>query len=296
VATRIRLTGPWRHPDFVRLWVAEIGSSFGSLVSRVALPFVAILVLDATPFQIALLGIADIVPAFLVGLVAGVWVDRLRRRPVMIAADLGRALVLSTIPLAALLGVLQIGQLYVAVAVWSILTIVFDVARQSYLPTLVRRDELVAGNSKLAASEAVVELSASGVGGWLVQWLSAPYAIVVDAVSFLWSAVVLWRIQTAEPPPAPAAERQPAFREIGEGLRFVSGHPVLRPLAASSALFTCAGRMYGTVFLLYVARELGFQPGVLGLIFALGGATSFVGALAAERIIGRFGIRPALNV
>ena len=290
----MRLTGLWHNPDFVRLWAAQTVSSFGSLVTTVALPFVAILVLGATPSQLALLGIAEIVPAFLVGLVAGVWIDRLQRRPIMIAADVGRAIVLGTIPLAAFLGVLQIVQLYAVTALCSILTIVFDVARQAYVPTLVHRDALVEGNSKVAASEAVVEFSANSVGGWLVQLLSAPYAIVVDALSFLWSAALILRIKTAEPPPPPTITRQPVVHEIREGLHFLAGTPLLRTLATSAAIFQCAGRIYVTVFLLYAVRDLGFQPGVLGFIFALGGATSFVGALAAQRVIARLGLRRAL--
>lgn len=294
MVARLRLTGLWHNPDFVRLWSAQTVSSFGSLVTTVALPFVAILVLGVTPSQLALLGIAEIVPAFLVGLVAGVWIDRLPRRPLMIAADIGRAVVLGTIPLSAFLGVLQMGQLYVTTALCSVFTIVFDVARQSYVPTLVYRDALVEGNSKVAASEAVVEFSANSVGGWLVQLFSAPYAIVVDAVSFLWSAALILRIKTAEPPLPSTVTQQPVVHEIREGLQFLAGTPLLRTLATSAAIFQCAGRGYVTVFLLYAVRDLGFQPGVLGFIFALGGATSFVGALAAQRVIARLGLRRAL--
>jgi MFS family permease len=294
VAARDRLTGLWHNPNFVRLWAAQTVSSFGSLVTTTAVPFVAILVLGASPFQLALIGIAEIVPAFLVGLVVGVWIDRLQRRPIMIAADVGRAVVLGTIPLAALLGTLQIGQLYVTTALSSILTIIFDVASHAYVPTLVERDALVEGNSKLAASEAVVEFSASGVGGWLVQWFSAPYAIAVDAASFLWSAWLLGRIKAPELPPPPAITRRPVVHEIREGLRFLVDNPLLRRLATAAMIFQCAGRIYVTVFLLYATRDLGFQPGVLGLIFALGGATSFAGALVAQRVIRRVGLRWAL--
>jgi Na+/melibiose symporter-like transporter len=162
-----RLTGLWRNPDFVRLWAAQTVSIFGSLVTRTALPFVAILVLHATPFQIALVGIAELVPAFTLGLVAGAWVDRLRRRPILIAADLGRAGVLSVIPLFAFLDVLRIEHVYVVAALASILTVFFDVAYQSYLPSLVRREELVEGNSKMSASASVAEFGAFGIGGWL---------------------------------------------------------------------------------------------------------------------------------
>jgi Na+/melibiose symporter-like transporter len=289
-----RLTGLWRNPDFVRLWAAQTVSIFGSLVTRTALPFVAILVLDATPFQIALIGLSELVPAFLVGLVAGVWVDRLRRRPIMVATDLGRAGVLSTVPLAALLDVLRIEQLYAVAAVASVLTVFFDVANQSHLPLLVKREDLVEGNSKLSASASVAEFGAFSAGGWLVQWLTAPYAIVIDAATFLWSAFFVMRIETPEPLAAPAHERRHVFREIEEGLRFVLENQTLRILAISTAIFNCAIRIFGTVFLLYVTRDLGFRPGVLGVIFAMGGISSFLGAMAAGRVTARLGIGPAL--
>ncbi|MEA2585008.1 MAG: hypothetical protein QOF33_3093 [Thermomicrobiales bacterium] len=291
---RLRLTGLWRNPDFVHLWAAQTVSIFGSLVTRTALPFVAILVLDASPFQVALIGIAELVPAFVVGLVAGAWVDRLKRRPILIAADLGRAGLVLTIPLFAFLDVLRIEHLYVVAALTSILTVFFDVAYQSYLPSLVRRDELVEGNSKLTASASVAEFGAFGIGGWLVQWLTAPYAILVDAVTFLWSAVFVSRIRRPEPPPATTEGRQPILREIVEGLRFVYRNPVLRALGSSTALFALSGRMFGAVFLFYVASDLGFKPGLLGVIFAIGGATSFIGAVTTGRITRRLGIGPAL--
>jgi len=291
---RRRLTGLWRNPDFVRLWAAETISIFGSLVTRTALPFVAILVLHASPFQVAFIGIAELVPAFVVGLVAGAWVDRLRRRPIMIATDLGRAGVLAVIPLLAWIDALQIEHLYAVAALTSLLTVFFDVAYQSYLPSIVRRDELVEGNSKLTASASVAEFGAFGIGGWLVQWLTAPYAILVDAVSFLWSALLVWRIRREEPAPATVEERQPIVREIKEGLAFVLASPILRVLGASGAIFALSGRMYSAVFLFYVAGDLGFEPGLLGVIFAIGGATSFVGAVTTGRITRRLGVGPAL--
>jgi MFS family permease len=289
-----RLTGLWRHPDFVRLWAAETVSIFGSLVTRTALPFVAILVLHASPFQIALIGIAELVPAFAVGLVAGAWVDRLRRRPILIVADLGRAALLSVIPLFALFDLLRIEHLYAVSALASILTVFFDVAYQSYLPSLIGREELVEGNSKLTASASVAEFGAFGIGGWLVQWLTAPYALLVDAASFVWSAALVWSIRRPEPPPALDEERRHILREIKEGVRFVFGNPVLRALGTSTAIFALSGRMFSAVFLFYLAGDLGFKPGLLGVVFAIGGATSFVGAIMTGRITRRVGVGPAL--
>ena len=188
--------GLWRHPDFLKLWLGQTVSLGGSLVSRVALPLVAILTLDATPGEVALLRIADLVPGIVIGLFAGVWVDRRRRRPLMIWADLGRAVLLGSIPLAALAGLLRLGQLLLVVFAAGLLTALFEVAYHAYLPTLVTRDELVEGNSKLAASGAAIEVASFGLGGWLVQVLTAPLAVLVDAISFVVSAVCLGAIRT----------------------------------------------------------------------------------------------------
>ncbi|MBI2886220.1 MAG: MFS transporter [Chloroflexi bacterium] len=289
-----KLTGLWRNPDFLKLWSAETISLFGSLVSRTVLPFTAILALEATPWQMALLGAADLVPGLLLGLVAGVWADRLRRRPILVAADIGRAALLSTIPAAALLGVLRMEQLYLVAFLTGVLTIFFDVAYLSYLPSLVRPEELVEGNSKLAASGSVVEVSAFALAGWLVQWLTAPVAVLIDALSFLWSALFLGMIRTPERPPQPEEGRQGMRREALEGLGFVVRDPLLRAAAASSVVLDFSFRMVGTVILLYTARELGFETGVLGMIFAVGGVSSLAGALVAERATRRLGVGGAM--
>jgi MFS family permease len=291
-----RLTGLWRHPDFVRLWAAQTVSMFGSLITQTALPFVAILVLHARPFQVAMIGVAGLVPAFLVGLVAGAWVDRLHRRPILIAADLGRAVTLAIVPVCALFDVLRIEIVYAVAALTSVLSVFFDVAYQSYLPSLVRREELVEGNSKLTASASVAEFSAFSVGGWLVQWLTAPYALVVDALTFLWSAFFVSRIQQAEPPPMAEEEREPILHEINAGLQFVTRHPVLRPLGTSTAIFAFSGEMFGAVFMFYVASDLDFKPGILGVIFAVGGFSSLIGAITTARLTRRIGVGPALIV
>jgi MFS family permease len=291
---RLRFTGLWRHPDFLKLWTGQTVSVFGSLITGTALPFTAILVLEASAFQVAVLRATDILAGVIVGLVAGVWVDRLRRRPLMIAADLLRALLLVTIPLAAVLDRLSIEHLFVVAFLAGVLTILFDVAYQSYLPTLVRRDELVEGNSKLTASASVAEFGAFSLGGWLVQIFTAPIAILIDAVSFLVSAVCLALIRGKEQPPAPPAERGSVRAEVVEGMHAVARHPVLRVLAAAAFSEAMARGVIGSVVLLYLNRELGFGPGVLGMIFAVGGVTSLFGALAAGPATRRFGIGPAL--
>ena len=289
-----RLTDLWRHPDFVRLWAAQTVSMFGSLITRTALPFVAILVLDARPFQVAMIGVAGLVPSFVIGLVAGAWVDRLRRRPILIATDLGRAIAVGIVPICAVFDALTMEIVYVVAAITSVLSVFFDVAYQSYLPTLVQREDLVDGNSKLTASSSVAEFSAFSIGGWLVQWLTAPFAMVADALSFLWSAYFVSRIKHEEPPPMAHEDREPILHEINAGLRFVTRHPVLRPLGASTAIFALSGEMFGAVFMFYVASDLDFKPGILGVIFAVGGFASLIGAITTARLTRWIGIGPTL--
>ncbi len=288
------LDGLWRNRDFLKLWAGETISVFGSLIGRTALMFTAVLALDATPLQMAVLAAADIVPGLLVGLAAGVWVDRLPRRPIMIAADLGRAALLSSIPAAYALDTLVIEQLYVVAFLAGVLTIFFDVAYLSYLPSLVRKDELLEGNSKLTASSAVAEVGAFGATGWLVQLLSGPGAVLVDAVSFLFSAAFIKGIRKAERRRVAPADRAGLRAEIREGVRAILQEPVLRAVAGSDMIAHFSFRMFGAVFLLYTTRELGFEPGVLGLIFATGGASSLAGALFATPAARRFGIGPAM--
>ncbi len=287
---RRHFTGLWRHPDFLKLWAGQTVSLFGSLVTRFALPLTAILALHAGAAQIALLTAAEVVPAIALGLVAGVWVDRLRRRPVMVAADVGRALALGSIPFAALVGHLRIEQLYAVALVTGILTTVFDVAYPSYLPTLIPREQLVEGNSKLQASGSVAEVSAFGLAGVLISALTAPGAILVDACSFVVSAVSVLLSRRPEPAPAPAEERTGTLRELGDGLRLVSGSAILRPIAWVAGAQSLFQSIVGVVILLFYARDLHLSPVTMGLLAAFGGCSSFVAALVVERVTRRFGV------
>ena len=276
-------------PDFGRLWAAAAVSSFGSYVTRLALPLAAILVLEVGPLGVGVLRSAELIAAFGVGLIAGAWVDRLRRRPVMIWADLGRAALLASIPVAAMLGVLTLAQLLVVAFGAAILTTFFDVADRSFLPDLVPRDRLHQANATLTATTSVSEFVAFGVGGWLVQILTAPIAIAIDAASFVVSAMFLGRIRTAEQPPAPAAERSPITAEIREGLAALTTDPLLRPLAAANAAVFAGWGIFGATFLLFTVKELGFDPGVVGLIAAMGGFSAFIGAVVAGPAARRLG-------
>lgn len=277
----------WRNTDFVNLWGAATVSTFGSLITRTAIPFTAILLLDASAADLGALRIAELLPAFVVGLVAGAWVDRLRRRPIMIATDLGRAALLLTIPAAAIAGWLGLGQLLVVLALVSVLSVFFDVAYQSLLPSLVARDELVEANSKLSAAMSVAESASFSTAGWLIQLFTAPFAILVDALSFVASAVFVARIRGEEAASAVDADREqpPSIAaDVASGLRAVWHEPVLRGMVVAGIFQSLTGGIFGTLFLLYVNQVVGFDPGVLGLIFAVGGVSSFAGALLAGRL------------
>ena len=290
--TRDVLPSPslWRNGAFLRVWSAATISVFGSFVNRIALPFVAILTLGAGPIEVAVLRSLELVAALVVGLVAGAWVDRLRRRPVLIWADVGRAALLGSIPLAALGGWLTLPQVFLVAAAAAVLTTFFDVADRAYLPTIVPRTDLVRANGALAATSSAVEFAAFGVAGFLVNILTAPIAILIDALSFVVSAILLGTIRRPEPPPPPAADRDPVLDEIREGLRLVAHDPVLRGLVGGTMGLAAMWGIFGATWMLFVVQELKLDPAVIGVIAALGGFGSLLGALLAARATVRFGV------
>lgn len=287
---QLRFTGLWRNPDFVKLWAGQTVATFGALLG--AVNYTAILVLDATPFQVSMLSAARVAPGLAFGLVAGAWVDRLRRRPILIGADVGRAVLLGSVPAAYFMGILSIEQLYVVAFVGGTLTIFFEVAYPSYLPSLIHRKELIEANSKLQASSSTVEVVSFGVGGWIVQLFTAIVAAGVNALTYLLSAFWIATIRAPEPPPAPRAERQSIRREIVEGLKLVWSQPYLRAIGGSTAALGISMGVIGALYSVYGIRELGIQPGLLGMIAAVGGVTSVVGALLTGRATRRFGLGP----
>lgn len=284
------LPGIWRNANFVKFWAGMNISLLGSQVASLAYPLLAVITLQATPTQMGLIRATGLVASVLVGPFAGVFVDRLRRRPLLIATDLGLALVAASVPLAALLGLLRIEQLYVVQFLTGTLSIIGDVTLMSYVTTIVRRDQLVKANSQVQAGGAVITIVGPSLGGALVQWWGASLVIICDACSFIFSAITAWLIRAPEPAPAPADERRGIRAEIGEGLRVVYGHRLLRPLAEGiAAHFLFAGMVY-TIFVLYAVRELKLAPAPLGLVMAALGPGFLVGALFAPRAALHFGV------
>jgi predicted MFS family arabinose efflux permease len=282
----------WQNHAFVRVWTAASVSIFGSLITRIALPLVAILTLGAGPIEVAVLRSVDLVAALVVGLVAGAWVDRLFRRPVLIWADLGRAVLLGSIPVAFALGSLSLVQLVGVAGAAAVLTTFFDAADNAYLPTIVERQRLVEANSALAASSSVAEFAGFGISGFLVQLLTGPITILIDAVTYLISAGLLLSIRRDEPAPPPAAGRAPVLTEIRHGLRVVRHDPVLRAFIGAQMLMSMLWGIFGATWFLFAIRELGVDAAAIGIIAGLGGASSFIGAIVATRATRRWGIGP----
>ncbi|HEY8636296.1 MAG TPA: MFS transporter [Candidatus Limnocylindrales bacterium] len=282
----------WRNPAFVRVWSAATISIFGSLVTRIALPLAAILVLGSGAVEVAVLRSMELIATLVFGLVAGAWVDRLRRRPVLIWADVGRAILLGSIPVTFAFGALTFPQLLVVTALASILTTFFDSADNAYLPTIVERGQLVDANGALAASGSASEFLAFGVSGFLVQLLTAPIAIALDAASYLVSALLLTSIRGDEPPPPLPEDREPVLAEIRDGLRLVRHDPVLRAFAAAQMSLAALWGIFGATWFLFVLEELHLGAAALGVIAGVGGVSSFVGAIVATRATRRWGIGP----
>lgn len=286
--------GLWHHPDFLKLWGGQTISALGSHITDGGLPLLAVITLKANASQMGLLSALGGIPVLLFSLAAGVWVDRLRRRPLMIAADVGRALVLATIPLAASLGRLSIGQIYVVIMLTGLLTVIFNTAYRSYLPALVEQEHIVEGNSKLSLSESAAEVVGPGLTGFLVQTITAPLAILFDALSFLVSVVTLGAIRKPEPPPLAEEERQPLLQEAAAGLGMIASQPVLRTLTVVEAVRNFFGSFIGVLYALYAIRILAITPFWMGVSIGVGGASSLIGALLAERAVRRLGLGRAM--
>jgi MFS family permease len=284
----------WRHADFLKLWAGQTVSELGSVVTRTAVPLVALLVLGAGPFEMALLVVSASLAVLIVGLFAGAWVDRLKRRPLLIWTDAIRALLLFSIPVAHVAGALRIEQLYLVMFVEGCLGSLFNAAYPAYVPSLIGVDRVVDGNSKLATSSSLAEIGGPGLAGALVQAFSAPFAILVDAVSFAVSAISLLLIRAPEPARPPRTAASPIRGEIVEGLQLVRRHRLLFPLALRSIIAHVAGSFYGVLYTIYLIQELHLDPLLLGIVISAGGVGSLVGSLFAARVIRRLGIGPAL--
>ncbi|WP_406630113.1 MFS transporter [Amycolatopsis sp. WGS_07] len=281
--------------DFVRLWASGTVSFFGTAVSTVALPLVALSVLGASTFEAGVISAAGLVAWLLLGLVAGARIERVRRRPLLIGCDVVRAVALATIPAAYVLGILTIAQLVVVALVVGVGSVFFDIAVQTYLPSVVSRDELVAGNSKLQVSENAAKTGGPAVGGALVSAIGAPVTILVDVASYVFSALCLVAVRKREEPPEQTAPR-PVGARVREGLHAVLGDPVLRPLTMVAASLNFLGAGFDTLLVPYLLRGLELTPALIGVLVALGGVGGVLGAALGPAIARRFGDARAMVV
>lgn len=283
----------WSHGDFLRLWSGETISQAGTQVTLLAFPSVAILVLHASPFQVGLLTTLEFLAFPVLGLVAGVTADRVRRRPILVISDLGRMLALGSIPAAAYLHVLSMYQMYAVALVVGVFTVFFDVSYQSFLPALIDRADLVEGNSKLEVTRSGAQVAGPGISGLLIQAVGGAAAILIDAVSYLVSAIAVLLIRKPEPRPVPSragAEKTGILAELREGLDAVFGSPIIRRTVGCTATSNLGTNMVFAVEFIFYYRQLHLSPAVVGLVFAVSGVGGIVGAALSSSIARWFGV------
>ena len=288
----------WRHRDFMKLWTGQTVSQLGDEVTQLAIPLVAAFTLEVTPFEFALLAVLQFLPFILLTIPAGVWVDRMRRRPIMIGANLGRAVLLTSIPVAFLTGWLTLWQLYVVAFAIGCLEVFFDVAYQSYLPSVVERDRLVEGNAKLEISVSATSSIGPGIAGFLAELLRPAIAIFFDVASYLGSVLFLLLIRRPEAPPPKhdptTGPRLSMRQEALEGLRYVLRHRYLRYIAACTGTLNLFGNIGGAILILYIVQQLGLTAGTIGIVLSIGNLGVLVGALLSERMGRWIGVGPTI--
>lgn len=286
----------WSHADFLKLWAGQSISEFGSQVSVLAIPWLAAVGLHVSPIEFSLLEVFGFLPFILLALPAGVWVDRLRRRPILIVSDIARAILLVLIPILWAVGALRVWHLLALQLLVGGSTVFFDVAYQAYLPALVDREDLVDGNSKLYLTSSVAQVAGPSVAGGLIAAITAPYAILVDALSFVVSALFTLRMHHDEVLPRrdAGAAHPKMWPQVKEGLAWVIGNRQLRAIAACSANFNLCFYVALATFILYAARSLHLSAIELGAVFAVGSGGAVCGALLASRIQRSIGIGPTI--
>lgn len=283
------------HHDFRLLWAGESASLIGSAVSYVAFPLVAVVTLHASAFEIGVLAMAGRLPPLVFGAFIGVVVDRLPRRTLMIWADLGRMALLASVPLASLAGALTVGQLCAVSFAIGTLSLVFNIAYQAFLPSVVDQEQLADGNGKLAASQSVAEVAGPGIAAWMMAFAGPPGALVADAASFGVSALTLRSLRTEEVRPKQLPEKS-FWANTKSGFTILWEDNVLRTVTISASIVTAFAQLQMAVYFLFLVDELHMGPGTVGLLFSISGAFGFFGALLSDRFARRIGIGPLIVV
>lgn len=279
-------TGLWRHRDFLALWAGQAVSALGSRITRTALPVIAVLAVDGSPAELGLLAALSVAPGALVGLFAGGFIDRSRKRSILIVSDLVRALLCATIPLLAWLGTLSMLHLYLVAAAIGAATSLFQIADNTYLPVLIGRAQLAEGNAKLETTESVAEIAGPGLTGVLIEILSAPVTLVFDALSYLASTLCLSAIRATEAAPGHIdSSSAPSWRtDLDTGWRAIMNRPVVRALFLTSAMQTFVFGFLFALYMLFTLDTLGLSPGAVGAIISVGGVGGLLGAVLAGRL------------
>jgi MFS family permease len=284
----------WRHAGFMRLWSAQAISTFGARIARTGIPLAAVLVVHASPSALGVLAAMTTVPAVFVGIFSGGLVDRSRRLPLMIFADLVRAVVLLVIPVAAIFHLLSMVQLYLAGIVVGGASALFDIADHAYLPSLIGKTDLVEGNAKLAVTESVSEIGGPSLAGFLVQLLTAPIAIGVNALSYLGSAALLATIKDGEAGDGLGRRRNPWHLDVRSGLNAIFRNPLVKPLFLMAICSPVFEGFFGALYTIYAIDVLRLSPGLLGVIIGVGGVGALLGASLSPISCRLLGIGPTI--
>lgn len=286
--------GLWRHADFLRLWAAQAFSAFGSRITRTALPIIAVATLDESAAVVSILMALQIAPGLVVGLFAGGFIDRSRKRRILIGADLVRALAVLSLTAAWALGALSIIHVIAVGAVVGAASALFQITDNTYLPALIGRRQLAEGNAKLESTEAIAEITGPAAAGYLIRILGAPLAVVLDALTYAWSALLLSRIRAVEPRPAADAPRVRAIDDLRLGMRTIFGHPVVRPIVLSHMVWSISGGFFIALYTVFCLRELRLSESTFGVIVGMGGVGALAGALVSRRLVRALGLGPTL--
>jgi len=295
--TRFALPGRlWGHADFMKLWAAQTVSAFGARITREGLPLAAVLTLDATPGQLGVLAALSMGPGLVVGLLAGGYVDRTSRRAILVGADLLRFVVLMTVPVAAWLHLLGMTQLYVVAALVGAASVLFDLADRAFLPSLIDAQDLMEGNTKLSVTQSTAEIGGPALAGLLFQWLTAPFAIAIDAATYLVSALFLGGLRAKEAVSEAPTEPQHWAADLAFGWRAVMDEPRVRPLLFLFTLQMMFFAFFGSLYALFALKTLQLTPAALGVTIAVGGVGALFGAVLAPGIVRALGVGPAIIV
>ncbi len=284
----------WQHAGFMRLWAAQTVSTFGARITREGLALASVLTIDAKPYQLGILAALVTGPSILVGFFAGGFVDRSSKRSLMISADLLRMLVLATVPVAAWLQLLHMQQLYAVGALMGGLSVFFDIADHAYLPHLIAREHLIEGNTKLSATESLAEVGGPALAGILVQTLSAPFAIAVNAATYLASALFLGTISVREKIAERPKRRPTLLSDLGVGITAMSHNPLVRPMIVMAIVSPLFGGVFSALYVIFVIKTLGLSPALMGMTVGVGGLGSLAGTAMSAWFVRKLGVGKAI--